>query len=112
MAEDTNLYRNTTEFLKNNGFNVFFINSEKIAFEFVDPKVLDAYEKFNNLTNDGDYKNAWTVLESAQEIYYPKLQPILDALTSFKRNRETSLEFILFFNNNYLLVNCLYKSDN
>jgi hypothetical protein len=48
------------------------------------------------------FKNAWVELIPFQEIYYPKLQPILDVLNNFYKNRDTQLEFILFFNNNYL----------
>ena len=113
MVEDENLYRNIIKFLEDNGFNVFFINSEKIAFEFKDSNVLSVYEKFNNLMSEAEsiqdlkkkneiFKNAWVELIPFQEIYYPKLQPILDVLNNFYKNRDTQLEFILFFNNNYL----------
>jgi hypothetical protein len=113
MVEDENLYRNIIKFLEDNGFNVFFINSEKIAFEFKDSVVLTAYDKFNNFMSEAEtiqdlkkkneiFKKAWAELVPIQETYYPKLQPILDVLNNFYKNRDTQLEFILFFNNNYL----------
>jgi len=125
MVEDENLYRNIIKFLEDNGFNVFFINSEKIAFEFKDSKVLSAYEKFNNLMSEAEsiqdlkkkneiFKNAWAELVPLQEIYYPKLQPILDVLNNFYEKRDTSLEYMILFDNNDLTklslgFNPLYK---
>ena len=125
MVTEVNLYVNITNFLENNGLKVFFTSPDKVTFEFSDAKVSEEYENFNKLMKDGEltsdlklrdeiFKKAWNGLELMQKEYYPKLQIILTALNSFYEERDTSLDYMILFDNNDLTTlslgfNPLYK---
>jgi len=109
-----NLYSNIITFIENNGFKIIFLDKHKISFTFSDDKVIKSRLHFDSLMDEAQsvdndelreelYKKAWDNWDLTQEEYYPKLEKILDSLDLFYSDRNTSLEFRLFFNNDDLL---------
>ena len=108
MQTSEELYPNIVKFLKNNGLKIFKINERKVIVDFISTEVSESVQTFEHLRDEADnttdsqksemlYDQAWEILNNTNQKFFPKLQPILDALDSFYENRNTPLEFKIFF---------------
>lgn len=113
MKNKLDIYINLESFLTQRGFRIIESTPNLLRFEFASDKIKLGYLKYHELIKKGDdaqdHKLGDSYYEQANELknlinkkYYPKLQPILDFLDLFYKNRDTEAEFKIYFNNNIL----------
>lgn len=106
-------YPNIHNFLDKNDFSITIIKNGVITFEFKTTEINTIYKEFHELQTKGDeqtdediadnfYMQSWDLRTNMEMKYFPKLKPILEALDSFYKNRNTELEFILFLDNGFI----------
>jgi len=110
MEKEPVLYPNIVKFLISNSFLVKSIDTSKIEAGFPGDEVENTFKKFREIRKKADiennqeiannlYRESWKILNAVEKRYFPKLQPILELLNIFYRNRDTPLEFRIFFEN-------------